>query len=107
MAYIIITSFDIGMAYIIMGMIITSFSSSKRVKKIICLCTRLEENLFTCKISSSLELWLVRFVFSKKDDEESVKIMFYLYFVPRVIIFCMQLLFDMFSTLMPFTESEN
>ena len=60
------TCFDIGMAYIIMGMIITSFSSSKRVKKIICLCTRLEENLFTCKISSSLELWLVRFVFQKK-----------------------------------------
>ena len=44
----------------------------------------------TCKISSSLELRLVRFVFSKEEDdeedEESVKIMFYLYFVPSGII---------------------
>ena len=39
----------------------------------------------------------------EEEDEESVKIMFYLYFVPCVIIssnFCMQLHFDMFSTLM-------
>ena len=46
----------------------------------------------------------MRFMFSKEEDEESVKIMFYLYFVPCGIkfhtIFCMQLLFDMFSTLM-------
>ena len=28
----------------------------------------------------------MRFVFSKEEDEESVKIMFYLYFVPCVII---------------------
>ena len=46
-----------------------------------CLCTRLDGNLLTCKISSSLELWLVRFVFSKEEDEEeedeeSVKNMF-------------------------------
>ena len=55
-----------------------------------------DENLLTCKISSSLELQLVRFVFSK-EEEESVKIM---YFVPcGHTIFCMQLLFDMFSTL--------
>ena len=48
----------------------------------------------------------MRFMFSKEEeedeeeDEESVKIMFYLYFVPCGIIFRMQLLFDMFSTLM-------
>ena len=35
-----------------------------------------------------------------KEDEKSVKNMFYLYFVPCGIISCMQLLFDMFSTLM-------
>ena len=39
------------------------------MKKMTCLCTRLDENLFTCKIPSSLELWLVRFVFSKEDEE--------------------------------------
>ena len=39
----------------------------------------------------------MRFVLSKEEEEESVKIM---YFVPCVIISCMQLLFDMFSTLM-------
>ena len=51
----------------------------------------------------------MRFVFSKEEeedeeeDEESVNIMFYLHFVPCEIIsliFCMQLLFDIFSTLM-------
>ena len=51
-------------------------------------------------LRGSLELRLVRFVFSKEEDEESVKIMFYLYFLPCGIISCMQLLFDMFSTLM-------
>ena len=40
-----------------------------------------------CLHASSLELWLVRFVFSKEEDEESVKIMFYLYFVPCGINF--------------------
>ena len=40
-------------------------------------------NLLTCK----MELRLARFVFSKEDDdEESVKIMFYVYFVPCGII---------------------
>ena len=66
--------FDISMACIVR----TDnhhISRSKRVnKEIICLCTRSDENLFTCKISRSLELWLVRFVFSK-ENEESVKIM--------------------------------
>ena len=39
------------------------------------------------QISSSLELCLVRFMFSKEEeDEESVKIMFYLYVVPCVIM---------------------
>ena len=58
------------------------FSRSKRVNKnIICLCTRSDGNLLTHKIPSSLELRLVRFVFSKEEekeeeDEESVKIMF-------------------------------
>ena len=87
------TCFDISMACIIMGLIIIIFSRSKRVNKnIIYLCTRSDGNLLTCKISSSLELRLVRFVFSKEDEEEedeedeSVKIMFYLYFVPCVII---------------------
>ena len=43
----------------------------------------------------------MRFVFLKEEeDEESVKNMVYLYFVPCGIISCMQLLFDMFSTLM-------
>ena len=77
---------------VLSGLIIIIFSRSKRVNKnIICLCTRSDGNLLTCKISSSLELQLVRFVFSKeeedeKEDEESVKIMFYLYFVACVII---------------------
>ena len=77
---------------VLSGPIIISFSISKRVNgKIICLCTSSDENLFIRKISSSLELYLVRFMFSKEDeeeeeDEESVKIMFYLYFVPCVII---------------------
>ena len=62
-------------------------------------CTRSDGDLLTCKLSSSLELCLVRFVFSK-EEEESVKIMFTcISFVPCVF-FCMQLLFDMFSTLM-------
>ena len=38
------------------------------------------------QISSSLALCLVRFMFSKEEDEESVKIMFYLYVVPCVIM---------------------
>ena len=44
----------------------------------ICLGTRSDGYLLTCKISGSLELWLVRFMFSKdyEDDEKSVKIMF-------------------------------
>ena len=66
--------FDISMACIVR----TDnhhISRSKRVnKEIICLCTRSDENPFTCKISRSLELWLVKFVFSK-ENEESVKIM--------------------------------
>ena len=71
---------------VLSGPIIISFSRSKRVNgKIICLCTSSDESLFIHKISSSLELCLVRFMFSK-EDEESVKIMFYLYFVPCVII---------------------
>ena len=87
-----------------------SFSRSKGVNgKIICLCTNSDKNLFICKMSSSLELCLVRFMFSKEDeeeeeeDEESVKIMLtcisYLvwHFHP---LFCMQLLFYMFFTLM-------
>ena len=73
---------------VLSGPIIISFSRSKRVNgKIICLCTSLDESLFMHKISSSLELCLVRFMFSKEDeeeeDEESVKI---IYFVPCVII---------------------
>ena len=91
-------------------LIIISFSRSKEVNgKIICLCTSSDENLFTCKISSSLELCLVRFMFSKEDeeeeeeDEESVKIMFtcisYLVWHFHLIFF-MQLLFYMFFTLM-------
>ena len=53
------------------GQIIIIFSRSKRVNKnIICLCTRSDGNLLTCKISSSLELPLVRFVFSKEEEDE-------------------------------------
>ena len=59
------------------------FKRSKRVnEQIICLCTSSEENRFTCKFSGSLVLWLVRFAFSKEEDEEeeehgqSVKIVF-------------------------------
>ena len=58
-------------------MIIIRFSRYKGL--VICLCTRLEENL---KISSSLELWLVRFEEREDEDEESVV---YLYFVPCMI----------------------
>ena len=81
------TCFD-GLHYnVLSGLIIIIFSRSKMVNKnIICLCTRSDGNLLTGKISSSLELWLVRFVFSKEEeeDEESVKIMF---FAPCVTIF--------------------
>ena len=84
-----------------------SFSRSKRVNgKIICLCTRSEENLFVRKISSLVLLRLLSYASSwrrREEDEESVKIIFtcisYLmwHFHP---IFCMQLLFYMFFTLM-------
>ena len=48
----LIHSYDLNYN-VLSGLIITSFSRSKRVNgKIICLCTRLEENLFACKISS-------------------------------------------------------
>ena len=60
-------------------------------------------------------LWLVRFAFSKEDEEEeedgqSVKIVFTCishllsYFHP---LFCMQLLFHMFSTLMSLEDGLN
>ena len=70
-----------------------------------CLCTRSDGNVLTCKFSSSLKLWLVRFVFSKEEDEdeESVKNMFTcISYLARYFhtISSMQLLFDMFSTLM-------
>ena len=65
---------------VLSGPIIISFSRSKRVNgKIIYLCTSSDENLFIRKISSSLELCLVRFMLSKEDeenDEESVKTCF-------------------------------
>ena len=71
-----------------------------------CLCTTSDGNLLTCQISSSLELWLVRFVFSneedEEEDEESVRNMFIcISYLVRYFhtIFCMQLPFDMFSTL--------
>ena len=45
-------------------------------KKRMCLCTRSDQRAYM----QNLELWLVRFVFSKEEDEEedeqSVKIMF-------------------------------
>ena len=55
------TCFDIsnGLHYnVLSGLIIIIFSS-----------TRSDGNLLTCKISSSLEPWLVRFVFSKEEDK--------------------------------------
>ena len=58
--------FDINMACIIR----TDNHHLLRVH--ICLCTRSDGNLLTCKISSSLVLWLV----SSKEKEESVKITF-------------------------------
>ena len=57
----------------------------------ICLCTRLEENLFACKFSI---LVLLRLLSNEDEDEESDNI--YLYFIPH---FCMQLRFYIFSTL--------
>ena len=47
--------------YELSGLIISCFT---RVN--ICLCTSFEENLFTCKISSSLVLCLVSFAFSRR-----------------------------------------
>ena len=47
------------------------FKRSERVNEyIICLCTSLEENWFTCKISGSLVLWLVSFA---KEEEAILK----------------------------------
>ena len=46
-----------------------SFSRSKRVNRILCLCTRLEENLFSCKISS-LVLLRVTLLHEEEEDEE-------------------------------------
>ena len=39
-------------------------------EKFLCLCTRSDESLFTYKISGSLVLWFVSFVFSKEEAEE-------------------------------------
>ena len=89
-------------------MIITSYPGSKRVNgKIICLCTRMEENLFTCKISDLVLVMLLH------EDDESVKIILngISYLVSYFhLIFCMQLPFYMFSTLMSLeneSEGEN
>ena len=64
------TCFDISMACIIMycqDRLSSFFQEVKGLtKNIICLCTRSDGNLLTCKISSSLELRLVRFMFQKK-----------------------------------------
>ena len=47
---------------VLLGHIIGCFTRNKRVNEYItCLCTSLEENWFTCKISGSLVLWLVCF----------------------------------------------
>ena len=48
-----------------------------------CLCTRSEENLFTCK--SSLLLWLVSFAFSKEEDEPHGKVVKIMFTMPCVI----------------------
>ena len=61
------TCIDIGMDLqynILSGLIIISFSRSKRVNKIICLCTSSDENLFTCKITAM--------VIDEDEDEEII-----------------------------------
>ena len=50
--------------------------------KIICLCTRLEENLLSCKISS---LVLLRLLSYEEEEEEESDI--YLHFIPHVFNF--------------------
>ena len=57
---------------VLSGLIIISFSRSKRVNgKIICLCTRSEENLFSCKISSLvLPSYWVTLLHEEEEDEE-------------------------------------
>ena len=50
---------------VLSGLVIIRFSRSKRVNgKIICLCTRSEENLFSCKISSVVLLRLLSYASS-------------------------------------------
>ena len=70
-----------GLHYnVLSGLIIIIFSRSKGYAYAL-------DRMEIC-LHGSLELRLVRFVFSKEEeeDEESVKIMFYLYFVTCVII---------------------
>ena len=57
------------------------------VNKIICLCTSSNENLFTYKISCPKLLLLLSYALHEKAEEEQefVKIMFYLYFIPGAI----------------------
>ena len=76
-----------------------SFSRSKRVnRKIICLCTRSEENPFTCRSSTAMVIELCFFM-KKMKKMKNVKVL-YTCISYLVIIFAMQLPFYMFSTLM-------
>ena len=104
------------------GLIIICYTRSKRVNgKIICLCTSSDENLFTCKISGPKLLQLLSYassedeededigyvvyiIYDEDEDEESVKIIFTFFSYPVMFssIFCMQLFFYLFSTLMSF-----
>ena len=72
------TCFDIGIYSlhynVLSGLIIISFSRSKRVnRKIICLCTRSEENLFSCKISKSSTATVIELRFFMKKKKKMKK----------------------------------
>ena len=54
---------------VLSGLIIISFSRSKRVRSM-CLYPRSEENLFACKVSSLVQLPLLSYFFMKKKRKK-------------------------------------
>ena len=85
---------------VLSGLIIISFSRSKRVNgKIICLCTRSEKNLFSCKMSKSSTTAVIELRFFTKKKKMKMK---NLHFISHVIFssnFLHAVTFYKFSTL--------
>ena len=65
--------------HVLSGLRIIIFSRTKRAKKFICLCSRLDRYLHTCEISSSLVL-VSEFCVSNGDESHVL-----LFFIPGVI----------------------